>query len=129
MSALSARILNSLTHLRSFVLSLTPTSPLCTMPTSYETAWGSLCCSRLCRSVPLGSAVFHFLSLMSMRLLIPSFKKKKKSISPTSFKVFLMLATKIAVSRIPSSFTPPYAIYFIWKLHYLFSTPQYPIFA
>lgn len=98
MSALPARILNSLTHRKSFVSSLTPTSPLCSMPISYETAGVSLQCSWLCRSGPMSSAVFHFLSLMSIRLLILSLQKKKKHYS----NHFLILITKIAITRILS---------------------------
>lgn len=77
LSALSARILNSLTHLKSFVLSLTPTSPLCSVPIKLWKGRGqSLCCSCLCHSGPRSPAAFHLLSLKSTRLLIPSLQKE-----------------------------------------------------
>lgn len=36
---------------------------LCSLPISYEKAWGRICCSCLCGSGPMSSARFHFLSL------------------------------------------------------------------
>lgn len=124
MSALSARILNSLAHLKSFVLPLTPTSPLCSMPISYETTWDTLHCSCFCRSGPMSSAVFHFLSLMSIRLLILSLHKK--SITLTSFKMFLILTTKIVIIRILSGLLL-HMKSTLYGNYYFLRIPQYPV--
>lgn len=47
----------------------------------------------------------------------------KKAFTLTSFKMFLIFTTKIAMIRILSGFTPLHAIYFLWKSSFSLKSP------